>query len=178
MNFEALPIDGAYLVHPELIADERGAFGRTYCADELKRQGLNPSVAQCSVSVNRRQGTLRGMHYQAEPHTETKLVRCQSGASFHAIIDLRKNSESFMSWHGVELDATLHTMLYVPDGIAHGFLTLADNTVIHYQMSTPFQPEAARGVRWDDPQFGVRWPAKINVISARDSEYVDFLPSS
>ena len=174
MNFEALPVDGVYLVRPSMAADDRGSFGRLFCAEEFARRGLTAGVAQCSLSRNSLKGTLRGMHYQDPPHAETKLVRCQSGRSFHALIDLRHSSASHMSWCATELSAEQSAILYIPEGVAHGFLTLEDKTDIFYQMSTPYCPDSARGIRWNDPAFDVSWPGDIVVISERDRQHPDF----
>jgi dTDP-4-dehydrorhamnose 3,5-epimerase len=154
--------------------DERGFFARTFCRREFEARGLNPRLAQCSVSFNRRKGTLRGMHFQRAPHREAKLVRCTAGAIYDAIIDLRPASPTFLRHAGVELTAENRRALYVPEGFAHGFQTLADGTEVFYQMSEPYAPQAAAGVRWDDAAFGVRWPLRVSVIAKRDEEYPDF----
>ena len=168
MNFEPTRIPGAFVVHPERHADERGFFARTWCADELEAQGLVARLAQASVSWNRRRGTLRGMHWQAAPHEEVKLVACVRGAIWDVIADLRADSPAFRQWLGVRLDAENLDMLYVPPGVAHGFLTLADDTLVHYQISERHQPDHARGVRWDDPALGIAWPEPPVVVSERD----------
>lgn len=174
MIFEPLSIAGAYLVRPEPIADERGFFARTYCRETFAEKGLNPQLAQSSISVNTRKHTLRGMHLQAPPHQEAKLVRCTRGRSHHVVLDLRTASDNYLTSVSVELSADDRTSLYVPEGVAHGFMTLADNTEIFYQMSTKFVPEAAIGFRWNDPAFGIDWPHDPAVISRRDSEYPDY----
>lgn len=169
MKFVELALGGAFLIEPERHEDERGFFARTFCADEFAARQLNPVVAQCSVSYNRRRGTLRGLHYQAAPHGEDKLVRCTAGAVFDVIVDLRPGSPTFKRWLGVELGAADRQMLYIPAGFAHGFQTLADDTELLYQMSTPYVPAAARGIRWDDPDLGIAWPPVAKrVISPRD----------
>lgn len=170
MRFTPTPLAGAIVVSAERMADERGHFARLYCRDEFARHGLDPSLSQCSVSWNRTAGTLRGMHYQAAPHAEAKLVRCTRGALFDVIVDLRPGSGTRGRWFGLELAATGDDMLYVPEGFAHGFLTLAADTEVHYQISVPYQPAASRGFRWDDPEVGISWPARPEVISARDRE--------
>lgn len=170
MKFVPTPLAGAYVVRAERIADERGHFARLYCSEEFARQGLDPSLAQCSVSANRVARTLRGMHYQCAPHAEAKLVRCTRGAMFDVIVDLRPDSATRGRWFGIELSATGDDMLYVPREFAHGFLTLQDDTEVHYQISTPYHPPAARGFRWDDPEVGIAWPARPAVISLRDRE--------
>lgn len=168
MKFVPTPLAGAFVVRAERIADERGHFARLYCREEFARQGLDPSLAQCSVSGNRRAGTLRGMHFQDAPHAEAKLVRCTRGALFDVIVDLRPGSATRGRWFGIELAAAGDDMLYVPEGFAHGFLTLADDTEVHYQISVPYHAPAARGFRWDDPEVGIAWPARPEVISPRD----------
>ncbi len=175
VKFLPTPIAGAWLIEMEPVEDERGAFARSFCREEFARHGLNPAVAQCSVSTNRRKGTLRGMHYQAAPHEETKLVRCTRGAIHDVILDLRPQSPTFRKWFAVELSADNRRMLYVPAGFAHGFQSLTDNTEVFYQISTPYHPESARGVRWDDPAFGIEWPATERIISDKDRHYPDFV---
>jgi dTDP-4-dehydrorhamnose 3,5-epimerase len=155
----------------EPLGDERGFFARTFCASELAAHGLNPAISQCSVSVNTRKGTLRGMHFQAAPHEEDKLVRCTAGAIFDAIVDIRSGSPTFGQWFGVELSAANRRALFVPKGFAHGFLTLADATEVFYQISVPFAAGFGRGFRWDDPEVGIAWPGVPQVISDRDAAY-------
>jgi dTDP-4-dehydrorhamnose 3,5-epimerase len=166
---------GAYLVSPERREDERGWFARTWCEHEAERLGLNPRVVQCNVSFNRRRGTLRGMHYQAAPWQEVKLVRCTRGAIHDVIIDLRPGSPSFMRHAAVTLTADNRHALYVPEGCAHGFQTLADDTEVVYQMSEFYAPAHARGVRWNDPAFGIRWPDGDPLLSERDRGYPDWI---
>jgi dTDP-4-dehydrorhamnose 3,5-epimerase len=173
MRFVETTVAGAFVVEPEPIADERGFFARTWCQREAEEHGLNPTVAQCNVSFNLRKGTLRGMHYQAAPYEETKLVRCTRGAICDVIIDLRPWSPSYGVHVGVELTEDNGRLLYVPQGCAHGFLTLVDRTEVCYQMSQFYVAKAARGVRWDDPVFGISWPAKVEVINERDRTYPD-----
>jgi len=173
VRFLATILAGAYVIEQERHEDERGFFARTWCAEEFERHGLDPRLAQCSVSFNRRRGTLRGLHYQAPPSAEAKLVRCTRGALFDVAVDLRPDSPSFRKWVGVELAEGSGRAFYVPRGFAHGFLTLVDATEVDYQISTPYNPEAARGVRWDDPFHGVTWPAPVEVIAARDRGYPD-----
>jgi dTDP-4-dehydrorhamnose 3,5-epimerase len=176
MLFTSTGVAGAFLVEPERIRDERGFFARTWCGDEFGAQGLNPSLVQCSVSFNRRKGTLRGMHYQTHPYQEAKLVRCTRGAMWDVAVDLRRGSPTYLAWHGVELTADNHAMLYIPEGCAHGFLTLADETEVFYQMSAPFAPTAARGVRFDDPALGIAWPGEVVVVNQRDRAWPDLHP--
>ena len=171
MKFTALTVAGSYLVEPEVMADERGFFSRTFCRDEFVEHGLNPGLVQCSVSFNRHSGTLRGMHYQKPPHEEAKLVRCTSGSIFDVVLDLRPQSASYLSWEGIQLSADNHKAVYIPAGCAHGFLTLKDGSEVFYQMSESYHPESAAGVRWDDPAFGIEWPMTDPIISDRDRTY-------
>jgi dTDP-4-dehydrorhamnose 3,5-epimerase len=174
MRFTATPLAGAYVVEPERLEDERGFFARTFCRREFAAHGLNPDLVQCSLSYTARAGTLRGLHYQAAPHQEAKLVRCTRGAVYDVIVDLRRESPTFRRWTAVELSADNRLMLYVPEGCAHGFQTLRAATEVLYQMSAFHDPDAARGVRWDDPAFRIDWPAAERVISERDRHYPDF----
>jgi len=153
------------------LEDERGFFARSFCQREFEAQGLNPRLAQCNVSFNHRRGTLRGLHFQAKPHEEAKLVRCTRGAIWDVAVDLREGSPTRLRWHAVELNAENRLGLYVPEGFAHGFQTLADDTEVLYQMSEFYHPELARGVRWDDPNLGIRWPLPDPILSERDRGY-------
>jgi len=174
MKFKDTPIPGAYVIEPERIGDARGFFARTYCQKEFSERGLSPDFVQCNISFNRGKGTLRGMHYQAEPHSEIKIVRCTMGSIYDVIVDLRPESAAFKSWFAVELTAENRIMLYVPAGIAHGFQTLEDNTEVFYQMSGFYAPDYARGVRWDDPAFGIEWPEENRTISDKDLQFESF----
>jgi dTDP-4-dehydrorhamnose 3,5-epimerase len=175
--FHETPVPGVWLIEPELLGDERGWFARTFDRDEFGARGLNPEVVQCNASHNAKRHTLRGMHYQAEPHGESKLVRCVSGAIFDVALDLRRDSPTYLSWHGVELSAENGHALYVPAGLAHGFQTLSENSDVLYQMGYPYVPEAARGVRFDDPAFAIEWPeSREPIVSERDAAYADFAP--
>ncbi len=171
MRFTALSVDGCYLVEPEPVVDERGFFARTFCRDEFARHGLNPELMQCSVSFNKCAGTLRGLHYQKPPHEEAKLVRCTAGAVYDVVLDLRPGSSSYLCWEGVQLVADNHRAVYIPEGCAHGFVTLADASEVYYQMSAAYHPESAAGVRWNDPAFGIEWPHADFIISERDSNF-------
>lgn len=175
MIFTKTKLPGVFEIELECKADERGFFARTWCMSEFEAQGLNTKIAQCSVSFNDRKGTLRGMHYQVAPHTETKLVRCTRGSIFDVVIDLRPDSASFNKHVAIVLSADKRNMVYVPEGCAHGFLTLEDATEVFYQISEFHDAESARGVRFDDPAFKISWPAAIEVISERDRAYADFL---
>ncbi|MFA7242624.1 MAG: dTDP-4-dehydrorhamnose 3,5-epimerase [Sulfuricellaceae bacterium] len=168
MRFNETAIPGAYLVEIEVLADERGFFARSWCCDEFAQHGLNAKLVQCDISYNKKRGTLRGMHCQAEPFAEAKLVRCTMGAIYDVILDLRRDSSAFGRWAAVELSAANRRMLYIPEGVAHGFQTLEDDSEVFYQMSERYHPECARGVRWDDPAFGIAWPMPELVISERD----------
>lgn len=168
MRFTETPLPGAWLLELERHEDDRGFFARTWCHDELARHGLDPRVSQCSVSRNHRRGTLRGLHLQIAPHAESKLVRCTAGRIFDVIVDLRPESATFKRWHGVELDAGEGNQLFVPEGFAHGFQTLEDDTEVYYMISVPYAPDFQRGYRYDDPAFGIEWPEPITVISERD----------
>lgn len=165
---------GVFIVEPERLEDERGFFARAWCEREFRAFGLVPRIVQCNISFNRCRGTLRGMHYQVAPHEEAKLVRCTRGRIYDVVIDLRPDSQSFCGWVGVELTADNHRMLYVPPGCAHGFLTRSDETEVFYQHSEFHNPASARGVRWDDPAFGVVWPEPVTTITPRDASYPDF----
>jgi len=173
MIFRDTGVGGVRVVEPERHDDERGFFARTWDAEEFAREGLSSELVQTSISYNRKQGTLRGMHYQAAPHEEAKLVRCTAGAIFDVAVDLRHGSPTFRAWVGVELSAENRLALYVPEGCAHGFLTLADDSEVGYQISAPHVPDAARGVRFDDPAFAIAWPGEIVVVNARDASYPD-----
>ena len=174
MTFVETTIPGVVEIRLTPTSDERGWFARSWCRAEFEKHGLNPHIAQCNISSNRRKGTLRGMHYQDQPFPEAKVVRCTKGSIFDVVIDLRPASPSFRKWVGVELTADNHKSLYVPEGCAHGFLTLAEDTEVFYLMSESYHSELASGVRWDDPAFGVIWPAEVDVISERDRTYPDF----
>jgi dTDP-4-dehydrorhamnose 3,5-epimerase len=174
--FEPAPIGGAFVIGTEPILDDRGFFARTFCGDEFRRHGLDPCVAQCGISFSERRGTLRGMHLQAPPHAEAKLVRCTRGAIHDVILDLRRDSPTFGQWWAVEMTPTAGPLLYVPEGVAHGFQTLEPETEVSYQMSRAYAPAAATGVRWDDPVFGIEWPLEVTSISASDRARADFTP--
>ncbi len=174
MKFLPMTLPGAFVVETEPSADERGFFARTFCRDEFVKHGLNPELVQCSISYNKRKGTLRGMHYQKSPHQEVKLVRCTMGMIYDVIVDLRRESPTFKRWSGVELSAENRKAIYVPEGVAHGFLTLADECEVYYQMSRVFHSPSAAGVRWNDPAFAIDWPGEISVMSERDRHYPDY----
>ena len=173
MRFEPTPLPGVFVVECDFVGDDRGGFARTFCEREFEQQGLETNIRQCSISYNRLRGTLRGMHYQAAPHDEVKLVRVTRGAIYDVALDLREDSPTFRHWFATELSSDSRRMFYIPRGCAHGFQTLADDTEVFYQISTPYEPTAARGVRWDDPAFGITWPLPITAIHPRDATYPD-----
>jgi dTDP-4-dehydrorhamnose 3,5-epimerase len=168
MIFRETPLPGAWVLEPERITDERGFFARTYCRRDFEARGLDPTIAQCSVSSNHRRGTLRGLHFQADPHAEVKLVRVTRGAVWDVIVDLRPGSPTFKRHFAVVLSAEVGNQLYIPKGMAHGFQTLEDSTEVFYQISAFYAPEAAWGYRWDDPAFAIPWPEPVTVISEKD----------
>lgn len=178
MIFTETKIKGAYVIDIKRIEDERGFFGRAFCHQEMKAKGLNGNVAQTNLSSNKKRGTLRGLHYQQAPHEESKLVRCTRGSLFDVLVDLRKNSATYCQWFGIELSADSFRMLYVPEGCAHGFITLEDNTDIMYQVSEFYAPSAEKGLLWNDPAFGIQWPIEPIVISEKDKKQPLFEPSS
>ena len=173
MIFLETPLQGAYVIELEKLEDERGFFARSWCVREFATKGLDPHLVQCNVSFNKRKGTLRGLHYQIPPHAEVKLVRCTKGSLFDVIVDLRKDSPTFLKWVGVELTASNHRMLYIPKLFAHGFQTLEDDTEIFYQMSEFYEPAASKGLRWNDPRLGINWPDDCGAMSQKDQAYSD-----
>jgi dTDP-4-dehydrorhamnose 3,5-epimerase len=177
VNFSRSRLEGVWIVDPERHEDERGWFARTWDGAELRRHGLESRLVQCSASFNRRRGTLRGLHYQAPPFAEVKLVRCTRGRLFDVAVDLRPDSATFRQWVGLELSPENGRALYVPRGVAHGFQTLCDDTEVAYQISAEYSPEHARGVCWDDPLLGIDWPEPVTVISPRDRDHAGLDPS-
>ena len=175
MRFGELELPGAYLIELDRIEVDRGFFARTFCRREFADHGLATEIAQANTAFNHRKGTLRGMHYQAEPHREAKLIRCTRGAVYDVIVDLRRDSPAFMRWVSVELTAENDALLYVPEGVAHGYQTLEDGTETSYLMSEFYEASAGRGVRWDDPAFGIEWPDPANAfLSPKDATWPDF----
>jgi dTDP-4-dehydrorhamnose 3,5-epimerase len=174
MKFLETKVAGVFEIEPEQLRDDRGFFARTWCRKEFLSHGLNPNLVQCSISFNTRRGTLRGMHFQLAPHEEAKLIRCTRGAIFDVAVDLRPQSPTFKNWTAALLTDENRKMLFVPEGCAHGFLTLNDECEVLYQISEFHSPESARGVRWDDPAFQIQWPEKVQVISERDRSYPNF----
>jgi dTDP-4-dehydrorhamnose 3,5-epimerase len=171
VKFVETPLAGAYLIEFEPHGDARGRFVRVYCADEYRKNGLDTAIAQCSISTNHRRGTLRGMHFQAEPHGEAKTVRCIAGSIFDVIVDIRIGSPTRLRWHGVELTESNQHALYIPVGFAHGFLTLEDESAVEYQISRPYVPESVRGIRWNDPAVGITWPFDPGCVTERDASF-------
>lgn len=174
MIIQPTALAGAYVIDLDRSSDERGFFARTWCAREAEARGLNPRVVQCSTSYNKKKGTLRGMHYQAAPHEEAKLVRCTRGATYDVIIDLRRSSPTFTRYVAMLLSEDNGRAVYIPEGFAHGFQTLEDDSEVLYQMSEFYVPSHSRGVRWDDPAFGIPWPPDDRTITERDRSYPDF----
>ena len=173
MIFKETGLAGALAIEPERIEDARGFFARTFCAREFAERGLAARFVQSSVSFNTRAGTLRGMHFQMPPHREVKLVRCTAGAIWDAIVDLRSGSPTRLRWYGTELSADNRRILYIPEGFAHGFITLQPNSEVFYEMSEFFAPQAAGGLRWNDPALAITWPKTPQVIAERDASYPD-----
>ena len=174
MIFNETSLQGVFVIEPEILTDERGAFARIFCQNEFKNHGLDPNISQCSISLNKKTFTLRGMHFQKSPHAETKLVRCSRGLIYDVIVDLRPTSPTFMAWISVEVSDDNKRMVYVPEGFAHGFQTLRDNTEVIYQMSQFYSPGHSGGFRWDDPSFNIEWPNEPIVISSKDQSFPDF----
>ncbi len=171
MKFVETALSGLFVVEIQPIVDARGFFARSFCAREFESLGLDPAIAQCNISFNEKAGTLRGLHYQAEPHEEAKVVRCTSGAIYDVVVDVRSNSPTYLKWYAVELTAENRVMLFIPPGFAHGFQTLVDGTEVFYMMSEFYHPESARGLRWNDPALGVEWPLANPIISEKDCAY-------
>lgn len=178
MIFRETRLPGAYLIEPERITDHRGFFARIWCQDELRQRGLTSRLAQSNLGFSHRKGTLRGLHFQKPPNAEVKIVRCTKGSVFDVIIDLRPESPTYKHWLGAELSDENHVMLYVPEGCAQGYITLADNTEIYYHTSEFYHPESATGVRFDDPEFGIVWPIEVSVISQQDREWPEYSNSN
>lgn len=175
MIFTPTKLAGASIVELKELRDERGFFARSWCQREFQEQGLSANVVQANVSYNKLKGTLRGMHYQVSPYEESKLVRCTRGAVYDVIIDLRPGSTTIKQWIGVELTAANHRMLFVPEGFAHGFVTLTDDAEVTYQVTQFYQPGSERGVRYNDPLFGIEWPTAVVVISDKDKSWPDYV---
>ena len=178
MRFSETPLSGAYLIEPEPLGDDRGFFARMWCRQEFVEHGLDATLAQCNLSFNERAGTLRGMHFQHQPHPEVKLVRCTQGAVWDAIVDLRPDSPTYCRWHAEVLTDQNRAMLYVPAGFAHGYLTLTDSAEVFYQVTEYYYQNLEGGVRWDDPTFGIEWPENGPfILSPKDRAWPDYQPA-
>lgn len=178
MKFTETKVSGVFLIELDLHADDRGSFARSFCVDEFNEAGIEFQVVQANVSFNKYSGAVRGMHYQVSPHAEAKVVRCTSGALYDVVVDLRPDSRSYGQWVGIELNAENRHSLYMPEGCAHGFQTLVENTEVSYLMSERYAPEAASGVRYDDPAIGIKWPLAVSSVSDRDRDWPDFQPQA
>lgn len=174
MIFSKTKLNGVFVVEPEKIEDIRGFFARSFCQKEFESKGLNPRIAQCNISYNKKKGTIRGMHYQVEPAVEEKLVRCTKGAIYDVIIDIRPDSPTFCQWISIDLNEHDYQMVYIPGGFAHGFQTLEDNCEVFYQMSEFYEPKYSMGIRWDDSAFQINWPIENPIISDKDKSYKNF----
>jgi len=174
MIFRETQLPGAWMIEPDRIEDERGFFARVFCKNELRQRELKAECAQANMAFSRRRGTLRGLHFQARPHAEVKIIRCTIGAIYDVVVDLRPQSSFYKQWIGVELTEENRQMLYVPEGCAQGYITLADDTEIYYHTSEFYHPESASGVRYDDPEFGITWPIGVDVISQQDRQWPDY----
>jgi len=178
MIFHKTKLPGACIIEPQQFGDERGFFSRNWSQREFDEQGMTARFVETNTSLSVKTGTLRGMHYQKAPYAQAKLVRCTAGSIYDVIIDLRADSPSFKQWEAVELSADNHLLLYIPEGFAHGFQTLSENSEVFYQVSAYYEPDSARGVRWNDPAFNIDWPEANRIIIARDNEYPDFDPAT
>lgn len=175
MIFEETPLKGAYTINLNRFEDERGFFARSYCRKEFEDHGITAQIVQANLSYSKKKGTLRGIHYQISPFEETKLVRCIRGAVYDVIIDLRKDSPTYKQWFGIELNEENYTMLFVPESFGHGYQTLKDHTEVIYMVSQFYAPGAERGIRWNDPVFGIQWPAEVKVISSKDANWDEYI---
>lgn len=171
MKFEDAPIEGLKIVTMEPVRDDRGHFARSYCIEEFAKVGIDYKILQCNQSFNHKKGTIRGMHWQNEPHQETKFMSCSQGRIFDVAVDLRKDSPTYLQWFGIELTDRQDTMLYVPQGFAHGYQTLTDNAMAVYSVGVAYHPESADGMRHDDPAVGIDWPIKEAILSDRDRQW-------
>jgi len=176
MKFTASQIPGAWIIDITAIHDHRGFFAMTWLPDEFRKHGVDPALAQCNLAYNHKRGTLRGMHFQSAPHAQAKIIRCTRGALVDVIVDLRPESPAYCQWEAVELTADNRRMLYMPEGIAHGYLTLTDDVEAYYHASAPWHPAAESGVRWNDPAFAIAWPFAPVLISDKDAAWPDYRP--
>jgi dTDP-4-dehydrorhamnose 3,5-epimerase len=174
MRFAAARLAGLVVVDVETARDDRGHFARTFCSDEFEANGLPGNFPQCNLSFNQRKGTLRGMHWQADPAPEGKLVRCVRGSILDVALDLRPDSSTYLQWQGFDLTAENMRALYIPPGFAHGFQTTEDGSEVFYHMTERYRPELARGVRWNDPAFGIAWPLPDPILSPKDAAFPDY----
>jgi dTDP-4-dehydrorhamnose 3,5-epimerase len=174
MIIKETKLKDAFTVDLEKREDERGFFARSFCLQELKKHGIDYQIVQANISYNKLGNTLRGLHYQSEPYGEVKMVRCTKGAIYDVILDVRKNSPTYKQWIGLELNETNYRMLIVPAGFAHGFITLQDDTVVNYMVSEFYTPGAEKGIRWNDPEFRIDWPAEVQIISEKDQNWPDY----
>jgi dTDP-4-dehydrorhamnose 3,5-epimerase len=174
MIFKDTKLEGAYLIIPEKNQDKRGFFARTFCKEEFKKKGIDFDISQCSISFNKKKGTLRGMHYQKTPYEEAKLVSCSQGRIYDVIIDMRKGSKTYCKWYAVELSADNYKLLYIPKGFAHGFQALEDNSVVLYHICGFYRPGSAKGIRWDDAKFNISWPLEDKIISKKDKLFKEY----
>ena len=171
MKFEKLELEGAFIIMPEKLNDERGYFTRSWDKEIFEKNKINSSILQCNISYNKKKGTVRGLHYQTKPFEEAKLVRCTNGKVFEILLDLRRDSKTYLKWIGIEIDSKDLKMIFVPEGFALGFQTLEDDTTLFYQMSQIYKPEFARGVRYDDPILNIKWPIEVTNISEKDKDW-------
>ena len=171
MKFKESRLKDVFIIELEKIEDERGFFARSWDYEIFKQHNLSPEIVQCSISFNKKKGTLRGLHYQSSPYEETKIVRCTKGRVYEVVLDLRKKSKTYKHWQSIELNQDDYKILYVPEGFALGFQTLKDNTELFYQMSKKYMPEFSRGIHYKDPEFKIEWPQKVKVISERDMSF-------
>jgi dTDP-4-dehydrorhamnose 3,5-epimerase len=178
MLFQETPLPGVFVIEIEPIRDERGFFARAWCAGQLGKRGLSTHIAQVNTACSTLAGTLRGMHFQAAPHGEVKIAQCARGAAYDVALDLRPDSPTFCRSFGIELSGENFKALYIPEGCAHGYLTLEDNTVVAYSTSVEYAPKSATGVRFDDPAFGIQWPRKAGIVSKADRAWPDFKGAS
>jgi dTDP-4-dehydrorhamnose 3,5-epimerase len=175
MIFTETPIKGAYIIEPEFLTDERGFFARSFCKEAFQGHGLDTDIIQCNISYNKKKGTIRGMHYQAAPHEEVKIVSCTQGSIYDVMVDLRRESPTYQHWYAKELTDDEYQMIYIPKGCAHGFQTLEDDCRVYYQMEESYYPDCVRGIRWNDPKIGINWPLSVTIISKKDQSYPDFV---
>ncbi len=174
MIFTETKIKGVYIIEPEPLTDERGFFARSFCKEEFRKQGLETDIVQCNISYNKKKGTLRGMHYQAAPHEEVKIVSCTQGSIYYVVVDLRRDSLTYLHWHGEVLSEDSHRILYIPVGFASGFQTLKDDSVVFYQMGEFYHFECTCGIRWNDPAIGIIWPLSVEKIKEKDQKFPNF----